>query len=176
MNDHYIDAVRFWNEGEKSKKLFAYECAMVEGRHTLALAQDCRVSIDTIEAYRNAYKLFYAFDIESDTSRKLWDGANISLFVDAAKRRNSIHDSALFDYLSDAVTNGATVEALRVVLDNHNRTKPEWTTRLAKLIKTLFKLRTDYKSELPESLRERFENAVHVFELELSAISEVEAE
>jgi hypothetical protein len=176
MMDYYASAVQTWNDTNKTFKEFASACALVEGHRTAALAADCRLSVDSIESYRNAYRLYYDLDIESDTSRKLWEQANISLWIAAAKRRNSIPLDALRDYLSDAVDNGATVEQFRVILDNHNRTKPEWAERLRKLVKTLFRLRTDYKTELPPTLRERFERAVQAFETELQAIAESESE
>lgn len=173
MTDHYLDAVRFWQDGEKSRKLFAYECAMVDGLQTLALAQDCRVSVDTIEAHRNAWKLFYALDIESDTSRKLWDGLNISIWIAAARKVNSLPLDVLRDYLLDALDSGCTVEAFRVMLDNHTRTKPEWTTRLAKVAKLLHKMREDYKSEIPLPLRNMFEIALLDFENTLNAMNQI---
>jgi thymidylate synthase ThyX len=173
MSDYYAEAVRTWQGANRDLKHFAECCALVDGHQTAALATDCRLSVDSIEAYRNAYSLYYSFDVEASETVRMWEQGNISLWLAAAKRRNSIEPDALKDYLSDAVENGATVEAFRVALDNHNRTKPEWTERLRKLVKTLFKLRTDYKSiDMPPAIRERFERAVQVFEMELQAIAE----
>ena len=123
---HHSEAVRLWQEGDQARKLFARECAMVSGRRTQALADDCRVSVDTIENHRNAYRLAYALDLETSDTNRIWEGAGIALWIAAAKKRETIPDETLRGYLSDALANGTTAEAFRLLLENHNRTKPEW--------------------------------------------------
>ena len=171
---HYFEAVRLWGEGEKSRRLFAYECAMVEGKHTSALAADCRLSVATIGDYRNAYILAYALDLELSETSQMWNGLNISLWVAAARKRSSIPDEALRGYLNDAMVTGCTVESFRVILDNHNRTKPEWVTRLTRMVKSLGKLITDWKPEMSPELRARFDKATAWYAKELQEIAEAE--
>lgn len=173
---HHSEAVRLWREGDQARKLFARECAMVSGRRTQALADDCRVSVDTIENHRNAYRLAYALDLETSDTNRIWEGVGIALWIAAAKKRETIPDETLRGYLSDALANGTTIEAFRLLLENHNRTKPEWSSRLKRIVRQLFKLRTDFKNEFPAAARERFENAVQAFEREMQEIAQMEVE
>ena len=173
---HYGEAVRLWQEGDQTRKLFAYECAMVDGRRTLALAQDCRVSVDTIENHRNAYRLAYALDLETSDTNRIWEGVGITLWIHAAKKRGEISDETLRSYLNDALDNGTTPEAFRVLLNNHNRSNPEWASRLLRIAKYLLNFRRDYKAGLPLTVQERFENAARAFESELEHIAQMEVE
>ena len=174
MTDYYFEAVRSWQSGNKTYWHFAECAAQVDDRRTAALAADCGVSVDTVEVYRRAYKLFYEMTVNFETSDiyRMREHSNISLWIAAAKRRSHHDLKTLKDYLQMATDEKMTVEQLRVELDSRSAVKPEWTKRLQGLIKTLFKLRTDWKTEIPATKRDEFENWLLGFERWVKALAE----
>lgn len=176
MTDFYLEAVRAWQGSNRNLWHFAECAAQVSNHQTAALAADCRLSIDTVENYRNAYKLFYRMTVnfeESDIYR-MREQTNISLWVAAAKRGKAHDITTLKDYIQIAASEGMTVEQLRVELDSRSATKPEWTKRLQGLVKMLFKLRTDWKTEIPGDKRDEFENWLLGFEKWVKELAEEE--
>ena len=127
-----------------------------------------------MENYRNAYRLYYelAVTTENPIISEVWERANISLWIAAAKRRKNHDLSTIAEYLQTATDNGMTVEQLRVELDSRSASRPDWVGRLRGLIKTLFKLRTDWKTEIPADKKEQFENWLEGFERWVKELAE----
>jgi hypothetical protein len=175
---HYAAAVISWFAGDKGYKLFAEEAAQVADRQTKALADDCHVSPDTIESYRNAARLRHELEAQVETPEvsRVWQDANISLWIAAAKRRKAFELDKLFDCLKDATDNGSTVEQFRVYLDGISKPGAEWERRLSRLVRGFGKLVTDWKTELPPPARERLERLAEHVESELREIAGMEVE
>ena len=112
----FESAVKAWQTSNKNLKEFARCCAMVDDKETARLARACNnLSVDTIENYRRAYRLYYAH-IESDTYQKMWDEMNISMFVTAAKAQKDYQPAELTSKLAEAYECEYTVEQFRAVL------------------------------------------------------------
>ena len=105
---------------------------------------------------------------------EMWKRANISMWIAAAKRHKHHDISTLTEYLQTAMENGMTVEQFRVELDSRSSTRPDWVGRLKGLVKMLFKLRTDWKTEIPANKREEFENWLKGFEKWVKELAEEE--
>jgi hypothetical protein len=153
---NFLRAVQAWKDMQSDGRQLAYYASLVDDGMTKRLADACGISVDKIESYRLAYRLYYA-NCESDTYRKLWEGLNISLWIVTARSKNPKR----MEYLQEAAERKYTVEQLRAVLVVDN--KPEWTLRLQRIVKQVWKLLTDYKPEIETAKRERFEEAVKAF-------------
>jgi len=176
--DYYTEAVRAWQNANRNLKLFAKCCAQVNDRQTKALAADCKVKEDTIENYRLAYWLYteiqgMAHENASEPDR-IWEEANISLWVKAARLRTSLKLplAKAWDYLKTAADEGMTREQLGAHVDEKENDTPHWLRRLRSVIRMLMPARDDWKTELPPEKRERYERAVEQFTAELKAIAE----
>lgn len=178
MNDYYIEAVRTWQQANKDLKKFSQCCAMVDGRRTQALAQDCKVSVDTIENYRNAYILYQQIDIELETSEpvRIWDEANIALWVKAhhLKTRLKLSNEVIFDYLKTASEHNMTRESFAAHVDEKENDTPKWIRRIRHAIHVLFPSRNDWKTEMPIEKRTRYDEATARYVEELKEIAESE--
>jgi len=176
MTDHYVEAVRLWQASNKNMRLFAQCCAMVDGRKTSALAADCKVSVDFIEAHRNAYRLYCEIktNIELPLVTEVWDKANEGLWVKAAQLRTRL-DMTLdktWDYLQIASDEGMSRETFAAHVDTKENHTPQWLRRLKWVASKLFPSKDDWKTEMPIEKRERYDHAVAVFTAELKAIAE----
>ena len=179
MSDHYATAINAWYGANSDLKVFAEACALVDGSLTAALASDCKLSVDSIEGYRNAARLLHEMQTQIETpseTYRIWREANVSLWVAAAKHRGAHPLEKLHEYLTDAVNNRSTVEAFRVMLDSKGG-RPDWERRLKTIIRSLGRFRTDYKGvDMPEAVRVELDAAVSEFETALARIAQMEAE
>lgn len=171
MTDHFTEAVACHDGAQKNIKEFAYHAACVSGERTAELAKACGRSVDWVENQRRAYRLYYR-NCESVLTRKLWDELNIEMFVTAAKHEKQYTEAELIDKLAEAWEHGYTVEQFRAVLSVGN--KPEWTVRLQRVVKNVWKLYTDYKPEIPPAKRDKFEKAVNQFFDAVKELAEAE--
>jgi len=172
--NYYFEAVRTWQQNDKNLKKFSYLCAMVDGRETASLAEDCGVSVDTIEQYRNAWRLYYMMGgEESDPARKLWESASIMLWKKAAQfwGRLDLSIETITDYLETGNEHNMTREQFSAHIDEKENDTPKWIRRLQHAIKFLRPSRNDYKSEMPPHVQKRYDEAVEVFVNELQQIA-----
>lgn len=160
MSEVLEQAVTAWWAGDKNRKEFAYFASLVQGKDTAVLADKCWLSVDAIESYRNTYRLYYR-NIESEAHRKLWDVLNIGLWMLAAKHTKDYTDAELMEKLQEAHDRRYHYRQFAAVLSVGS--KPEWTVRLQRVVKNIWKLYTDYKPEIPPQKRERFEQAAKQF-------------
>ena len=177
MNDYYLEAVRTWQQSDKNLKHFAECCANVDGTRTLALAQDCKCSVDTIENYRNAYALYYRL-IELPNSSEVWREAHISLWVKAAKLQKvlGLSDEKIMDYLQTASEEGMSRETFAAHVDNKENHIPQWQRRILHVVKLLTGTRHDWKSEMPPELQKRFDEATEIYSTALQQIADAVSE
>lgn len=177
-NDYYIEAVRTWQQSNKNLKHFAECCAMVDGKRTAALAADCKASVDTIQNYRNAYILYQQLvtNLETSEPARIWDEANVSLWVKAAqlKTRLGLSLEKVFEYLQTANEHNMTREQMAAVVDEKENKVPQWLRRIRHAIRILFPTRDDWKTEMPMEKRTRYEEATGRYVKELQAIAEEE--
>lgn len=178
MTDYYIEAVSTWQQSDKNLKHFAECCANVDGNRTLALAQDCKCSVDTIENYRRAYRLYYFLEveIESEPVRKLWQSAHISLWVRAAKLQKSLNlsNAKTMEYLQIASEEGMSRETFAAHVDTKENHTPQWIRRIRHAARILFPAKNDWVEEIPLERRERYRKATDWYISELEAIAEAE--
>jgi len=174
MIDYYVEAVRIWQESNHRLKRFAECCANVDGKRTAALASDCGVSVDTIENYRNAYKLYYSM-CESEPVRKAWKTANAALWVKAAqlKDRLGLTNEKVIEYLIIAKESNMSRETFSAHVVTKEDKTPQWLRRLRWVASKLRPSKDDWKTEMPFEKQERYNKAVEWFTDELKAIAEV---
>lgn len=178
MTDHYTEAVRIWQQANKDLKHFSMCCALVDGRRTAFLAQDCKVSVDTIENYRNAYILFQHLQINLETSEpaRIWEEANISLWVKAAqlKKRLNLSVAKTFEYLQTASDENMTRESFAAHVDEKENDTPKWIRRILHAVRILKPSKDDWKTEMPIEKRTRYEQATARYVGELEEIAQSE--
>lgn len=178
MTDYYIEAVRTWQQANKDLKHFAECCAKVHGNKTQALAQDCKVSVDTIENYRNAFILYQQIKIMEETSEpaRIWIESNITLWVKAhqLKERLKLSLEKTFEYLQIASVHNMTRESFAAHVDEKENKTPKWIRRIRHAISILFPSKDDWKTEMPIEKRTRYEEATARYVEELREIAETE--
>jgi len=158
-DDWYVEAVRSRKGADDKLKHFAECCAMVSGKRTKDLAADCLCSTDTIEQYRNAYRLFHILDvnIESEHVRKLWKDIPIDVWKEAAKlsARYDLAPIQIYEYLEDAEGMGRNSFSAHV--DEKENKSPKWVRRLSAMAQSLRSMGDDWKTEIEPELREEFD-------------------
>jgi len=158
-DDWYAEAVRSRKGSDDKLKHFAECCAMVSGERTKDLAADCLCSVDTIEQYRNAYRLFVVLEtnIESEQVRKLWEARPIEIWKSAAKiwGRYDLSPQVVFDYIEDA--EGMSRESFSAHVDEKENKTPKWLRRLRGVAKSLCNMGDDWKTEIEPELRDEFD-------------------
>jgi hypothetical protein len=180
MNENYcyMEAVRAWQNANRNLKHFAECCYYVADRQTLALAQDCKCSVDTIENYRNSYALYMSLGgSDSEPVRECWEEANAALWVKAAQLRSRLELplDKTWEYLQTATVENMTRESFAAHVDERENDTPKWIRRLRSAIRFLTPSKDDYKSGMPPELQERYDRAVAAFVAELEEIAEVRA-
>lgn len=171
MTEYYIEAVRAYQGADKNLKHFAECCAKVEGKRTAALAADCKCSVDTIERYRNAYRLYYMMGVELESERcgSLWKAAPIGVWCAASKLKDE-HNLTMAQTLEYIETGkNMNSKSFSAHVDEKESKIPKWIKRLrsvAKMLKT-----GDWMTEMSADNRERYERAVEAFKAELEAIA-----
>ena len=175
MSDYYTEAVRTWQQSDKNLKHFAECCANVDGRKTLALSQDCKCSVDTIENYRAAYVLYYRL-IEHPNCSEVWQNAHISLWVKAARLQKQLHlsNEKIYEYLQIADEAGMSRETFAAHVDTKENKTPQWIRRIKHAARILFPAKNDWVEEIPLDRRERYRKATDWYIAELEAIAEAE--
>lgn len=172
QDEYFFEAVKSWRQANKNLKHFAECCWHVSDRQTLALAQDCGCSPDTIANYRNAYVLFV--ELEGYRTRSaVWEKSPIALWVKAAQLRTRLNLSLAktWDYLQTASEEGMTREQLAAHVDSVENNTPRWIRRLRSAIRFLSPSKDDWKIEMDMGQRERYDRAVIAFVAELEEIS-----
>lgn len=178
-NDYYLEAVATAQELSKKQKHFAECCANVSGKRTQALAQDCGLSVDSIEQYRNTYFLYTTLQDYFRTServRKLWETAPFHLWRVAAQlhvRLNLSLDKTL-EYLATAGKQRMTREQFAAHVDEKENDTPKWKRRLLSAMRLLKPSKDDYKSEMPPKAQARYEQWISYSARELEEIAEME--
>jgi hypothetical protein len=116
--------------------------------------------VDTIEQYRNAYKLFYYLGthIESEQVRKLWDARPIEIWKSAAKAwgRYDPTPYTLIGYLEDA--ENMSRESFSAHIDEKENKTPKWLRRLKTFARGLRNMGNDWKTEIEPDLRDEFDD------------------
>jgi hypothetical protein len=169
QNDYYREAVELSQRIDKDFKRFSFCCAQVSGKRTGSLAADCKMSVATIEKYRNAYALKVRFEIDhrpSERVTKLWNAAPMSLWRKAAELESSLGLSLdkIWDYLETASEYGMTRESFSAHIDEKENHTPKWIRRLQSAIRFLKPLRDDYKgADMPPEIRTEFDRLVAEF-------------
>lgn len=158
MSEYYIEAVHTYQQANKNLKHFAYLCAMVDGKKTAALADDCKCSVDTIEQYRNAYVLRMRMEIEleSEHVRKLWESVNIDVWKKAAQlwSRLDLTTSQMSEYLIVADEHGMSRDSFAAHVDEKENKLPKWIRVIRGIARSL--RRDDWMTEIPHSLRDEY--------------------
>lgn len=169
--DWHITAVNAWQNANRNLKQFAEACANVSNHKTAALAADCGCSVDTVERYRNAWKLYQELERENfRTVRKLWEDGNIALWRKAPELRARLGLSLekTYDYLQTGIENGMSRETFSAHIDEKENTTPKWLRVLQRVTDLL--RRDDWMVEMPIEKRERYEQARERFTAELEEI------
>jgi len=178
QNEYYIAAVESWQKANRSLKDFALHCYHVSDRQTLALAQDCGCSYETVNNYRNAYTLFVELEgLTLYPVTETWEQAHISLWVKAAQLRKSLNLSIhkTWDYLQTATLANMTRESFAAHVDEKENDTPKWIRRLQSIISRIAPSKDDWKTEMSPAARDRYDRAVAAFVHELEEIAKVEA-
>jgi len=174
-NDYYLAAVAAMEGANKKLKLFAECCYHVSDRQTLALALDCKCSVDTVENYRRAYYLYTVLGgDDSEPARQVWEHAPAALWVKAAQlwTRLELSPEKVFEYLETASEEGMTREQMAAVVDEKENHTPKWVRGIRHAIRFLTSSKNSWKTELPMDVRTRYDKAVDNFTKELQAIAE----
>jgi len=179
MSDYYHEAVRTWQQADKNLKLFSECCAFVSNKYTASLADDCGVSVDTIERYRNMYKMYRWLDthIESERVRKLWEGASVAIWRKCAEFwiRYDLNPDTVLEYLQTGKDSNMTRESFSAHVEEMHNKLPGWLRHLKKAVSYLRKLSGDFKSELPPEFQDEFDELSDRFADLLERAAKVEA-
>jgi len=158
-SDWIAAAVKAKDGADKNLKRFAECCANVSGRRTAELAGSCECSVATVEAYRNAYKLYYVMSVnlESEHVQKLWESATIELWKAASRLqvRYDLSYQDVFEYLKTGKENGMSRESFSAHIDEKENSIPKWLRVIKDIAKKL--RRDDWKTEIPAELRDEYD-------------------
>lgn len=170
--DDFSLAVECWNNSQDDLRGFAKYAARVSGEQTKLLAEACKCSVDKVENYRRAYRLFYELQryVETPDISRMWAESDVSLWVESAKLKSKYELDlfTIYNYMRDG--EGMSIEAYRAHVDADCDKRPEWVRRLATIDKKLTKLETDYMSEVPPDVQAVFRNATREFRERLQGI------
>lgn len=178
MTNHYDNAVSYWDGHNKNLQKFAESCAFVSGKDTARLAAEIRVSPDTVESYRNTYRMYRAIlsHIEDPEIDRLWRETNISIWTRAAKIRSASGMSyeKIYGYIATAFAKGMTVERFGVYVEQEERGRyvAKWVRQLitfSKKIKNYFDGK--FMEQVPQDKQERLRNLMVYVTEELAAIA-----
>ena len=173
-DDYYAEAVRTRGAADKNLKHFAECCANVSNKRTAALAADCKCSPDTIESYRNAYRLAYRLMVEqeSEHARKLWEDAPIELWKAAAKlaKQYNLDNETIYEYLTIGNEHGMSRESFSAHVDEKENHVPKWIRSLKQINRLL--LRDDWATEIPYELQDEYRQAKEHFANVLERIAQ----
>ena len=176
MTDYYHAAKSAWQSAENNKWAFAEAAAYVAGIQTRELADDLKISVSTVENYRNAYELYYKLCQRYETSETftMRDQLYVSIFWVAARavRKYQLTPDAILEHLRFARDEKLSVDQFGAHVDNVENKTPAWIRRIESIVRTVKKLMDDYKSELPLEKQERAHEIFSTFAKDLQELAE----
>lgn len=162
IEKHHRLAVVCNQKGEKFKWVTCLHVSKVVGSGgdgaTVALANDMAVSVDSLEKYAMAYKMYDCirrYPVRSDQFHSMLEVRNrlsIKHFwtISQLWRRYEFDPTELVDYLVTAAEYGTSVETMRTAIVGANETdyKNGWKQLLARSVTNLLKVTEDYSVPL----------------------------
>lgn len=158
IENHHRLAVMCNRRGEKFKWVTCLHVAGVVGSgidgKTVALASDLSLSVDSLEKYAMAYKMYDCirrYPVRSDQFHSMLEVRNrlsIKHFwtISQLWRRYEFDPTDLVDYLVTAAENGVSVETMRVAIIGANEKDYQngWKQLLSRSVSNLLKVTEDY--------------------------------
>lgn len=158
MEWHHRMAVICYTRGEKFRWVTCLHASKVVGSGgdgaTVGLANDLSASVDTVEKYAMAYRMYDCirrYPVRSDQFHSMLEVRNrlsIKHFwtISQLWRRYEFDPTDLVDYLVTAAENGVSVETMRVAIIGANEKDYQngWKQLLSRSVSNLLKVTEDY--------------------------------